>query len=78
MVKITVLGLGCMKCEKTLEAVKKAAAENGVEAEIEKVSELNKIMEYDVMLTPAVAVDGKVVISGKVPSEEEIKKILGI
>ena len=35
-------------------------------------------MTYNIMMTPAVAVDGKVVIAGKVPSEAEVKKMLGI
>ena len=76
--KIAILGTGCPKCLKTEAVVRKVVAESGIAAEIEKVSDIKKIMEYNVMMTPAIAVDGKVVIAGKIPSEQEIKKILGI
>jgi len=36
-----------------------------------------EIMKYNVMTTPAVVVDGEVKVKGHVPSEAEIRKILG-
>lgn len=35
-------------------------------------------MSYNIMSTPAVVVDGVVKIKGHVPSESEVKQILGI
>ena len=75
--KISVLGTGCPKCHKLEEIVRKVVADNKIQAEVEKVSDIKKIMEFNVMMTPALAVDGRVVLAGKVPSEDEIKKLLG-
>lgn len=76
--KIAILGTGCPKCIKTEEVVRKVVEENGAGAEIIKVKEIGEIMKYNVMMTPGVAIDGKVVMAGKVPTEEEVKKMLGI
>ena len=37
-----------------------------------------EIMKYNIMAAPAVVVDGVVKIKGHVPSESEIKEILGV
>ena len=41
-------------------------------------SVIMEIVRYDVMGTPGLVVDGIVKIKGHVPSESEIKQILGI
>lgn len=76
MRNLQILGTGCPKCQKLTEHAKVAAAELGVEYEIEKVTELGKIMGFGVMLTPALVIDGVVKVAGKVPEVEEIKKML--
>jgi small redox-active disulfide protein 2 len=73
---IKVLGTGCANCKKLEENTRKAVAELGIDAAIEKVTEIKDIMSYGVMKTPALVVDGKVKIMGRVPSPEEIKKYL--
>jgi len=73
---IKVLGSGCANCNKLEENTRKAVAELGIEATIEKVTNFKDIMSYGVMKTPALVVDGKVKIMGRVPSSEEIKKYL--
>ena len=74
--KVQVLGTGCPKCSKLAENARAAAADLGIEYEIEKVTDINEIMGFGVMMTPALAVDGNVKSVGKVPSVEDIKKIL--
>lgn len=74
--EIRILGTGCPKCHKLEEETRQAAAEMGLECNIEKVSELNDIMSYGVMMTPALVVDGEVKVVGKVPAREDIKKLL--
>jgi len=74
--KIEVLGMGCPKCHKTTDNIKKALSESGREAEIIEIKDLATIADYGVMLTPAVVVDGDVKTVGKVPSVEMIKSIL--
>lgn len=73
---IKVLGTGCSNCRKLEENTKKAVAELGIDAAIEKVTDIKDIMAYGVMKTPALVVDDKVKIMGRVPSPEEIKKYL--
>ncbi len=43
-----------------------------------KIEDITEIMSYNVMSTPAVVVDGEVKIKGHVPTEHEIKQLLGI
>ena len=71
--EIKVLGPGCPKCEATLEAVKEAVSETGVDAQIEKVTDVMEIAKQGVFMTPSVVVDGEVKCVGKVPKKEEIE-----
>ena len=76
MREVKVLGVGCAKCEKLFENVKRAAEEVGVEIALEKVTDISKIMGFGVMITPALVVDGEVKAAGKVLSVEQIKELL--
>ncbi len=76
--KITVLGTGCANCEKLEVNVRKALADLGISAEVEKITDFAKIAGYGVMMLPALAIEEKVIIEGKVASIEEIKKILKV
>ncbi|MBR2231732.1 MAG: TM0996/MTH895 family glutaredoxin-like protein [Prevotella sp.] len=76
--EIKVLGSGCSRCHKALEVVEKVVKENGVDAQVEYVTDIMKVMEYNIMATPAVVVDGVVKIKGTVPSEADVKKLLGL
>ena len=74
--KISVLGVGCANCEKLEANVRKAVADLGISAEIEKITDFAIIAGYGVMMLPALAIDEKVIMEGKVASTEEIKRIL--
>ena len=74
--EIKVLGPDCPRCQKTVQAVKDAVAEAGVDAIVEKVADMIEIAQYGVFGTPAVVVDGEVKSVGKIPPVEEIKKWL--
>lgn len=76
--EIKVLGSGCSRCHKALEVAEKVVKENGVDAQVEYVTDIMKVMEYNIMATPAVVVDGVVKIKGTVPSEADVKKLLGL
>ena len=76
--EILVLGPGCKKCVLTYDAIKKVLEETGTEATIRKVEDIMEIMKYNVMMTPAVVVDGEVKVKGHIPSEAEIKRMLGV
>ena len=74
--EVKVLGTGCKKCNELEKATRKAVAELGIDANIEKVEDMMKIMEYGANRTPALVVDGKVVVSGRVPNEKKLKELL--
>lgn len=71
--EIKVLGPGCAKCKQAEEIVRQAVAEEGVSADIEKVTDIMKIAGYGIFGTPAVIVDGEVKCVGKIPKKEDVK-----
>jgi small redox-active disulfide protein 2 len=73
---IKILGPGCAKCKTTLEVVKKAVAQSGIQADVTKVEDLEEMMKYDILTTPVVVVNEQIKISGRVPTVEEIVKLL--
>ena len=76
--EIKVLGAGCSKCKATYAAIEKVIEENGLDVSLSKVEDIMELLNYNIMTTPAVVVDGAVRIKGYLPSESEIKKLLGI
>ena len=76
--KIKILGTGCGKCKKTYAVVEKVIKESNLDATLTKVEDILEIMNYNILATPAVVVDGEVKIKGYVPSEKEIKELLGV
>lgn len=76
--EIKVLGPGCSKCKTTYQVIEKVIRENNLDVKLTKVDDIMEIMNYNIMVTPAVVVDGEVRLKGQVPSESDMKKILGI
>ncbi len=76
--EIKILGTGCSKCKTTYAVIEKVIKENKIKATITKVEDIMEIMNYNILSTPAVVVDGEVKIKGYVPSEREIKELLGV
>ncbi|HOO94352.1 MAG TPA: thioredoxin family protein [Proteiniphilum sp.] len=76
--EVLVLGPGCKKCVLTYDAIKKVVEQTGTEVSLRKVEDIMEIMKYNVMTTPAVVVEGEVKLKGHVPSEAEIRKVLGL
>jgi small redox-active disulfide protein 2 len=73
---IKVLGMGCARCRDLEQRVRKALAETGLAADIEKVEDIQKIMTYRVMATPSLVINGLVKSAGRLPSVEDIKNWL--
>ena len=73
--KIEILGTGCSKCKALEENAKKAVAEAGVFAQVEKVEDIEKIMAYGVMSTPGLVINSEVKSTGKLLNSEEIKAL---
>lgn len=76
--EIKVLGPGCSKCKKTYQVVEKVIKENNLDVKLTKVDDIMEMMNYNIMTTPAIVVDEVVKIKGKVPTESEVKELLGI
>lgn len=76
--EIKVLGPGCSKCKTTFQVVEKVVKENNVDATLTKVDDIMEMMNYNIMTTPAVVVDEVVKMKGKVPTESDVKQLLGI
>lgn len=76
--EIKVLGPGCSKCKTTYQVVEKVIKENNLDVKLTKVDDIMEMMNYNIMTTPAVVVDEVVKIKGKVPTESEVKELLGI
>ncbi|NEX15962.1 MAG: thioredoxin family protein [Halochromatium sp.] len=74
MKQIKVLGSGCRNCEITAKVISQAAAEAGIEIDLEKVTDIAEIMGYGVMSTPGVVIDGVVVHSGSVPGPDQVRE----
>lgn len=76
--EIKILGTGCAKCKTTYQVIEKVINENHLDVQLTKVEDIVEILNSGVMATPAVIVDGMVRIKGHIPSENEIKQMLGI
>lgn len=76
--EVKVLGPGCAKCKTTFQVIEKVIKENDLDVKLTKVDDIMEMMSYNIMTTPAVVVDGEVKMKGQVPSESDVKRLLGI
>ena len=76
--EVKVLGPGCAKCKTTFQVIEKVIKENNLDVKLTKVDDSMEMMSYNIMTTPAVVVDGEVKMKGQVPSESDVKRLLGI
>lgn len=76
--EVKVLGPGCAKCKTTFQVIEKVIKENNLDVKLTKVDDIMEMMSYNIMTTPAVVVDGEVKLKGQVPSESDVKRLLGI
>ena len=72
MLKIKVLGSGCANCVNLEKLCREVISENGINAEIEKVTDYKDIMSYGIMSTPGLVINDKVVLSGKIPTKSTL------
>lgn len=76
--EVKVLGPGCAKCKTTFQVIEKVIKENNLDVKLTKVDDIMEMMSYNIMTTPAVVVDGELKMKGQVPSESDVKRLLGI
>ena len=68
MLNIKILGSGCKNCINLERLCREVAAENRIDAVVEKVTDYKEIMSYGILSTPGLVLNGKVVSSGKLPT----------
>ena len=76
--EIKVLGPGCAKCKTTYNVIEKVIKENYLDVKLTKVDDIMEMMSYNILTSPAVVVDEVVKMKGQVPSENDVKILLGI
>jgi small redox-active disulfide protein 2 len=76
--EVKVLGPGCAKCKTTFQVIEKVIKENNLDVKLTKVDDIMEMMSYNIMTTSVVVVDGEVKMKGQVPSESDVKRLLGI
>lgn len=76
--EIKVLGPGCAKCKTTYNVIEKVIKENNLDVKLTKVDDIMEMVSYNIITTPAVVVDEVVKMKGQVPTESDVKKLLGI
>ncbi len=76
MLKIKILGSGCVNCKKLEAVARDAATTAGLEADFEKVTDMKAILAYDILSTPALVINDKVVASGRIPTKAEVQQWL--
>jgi small redox-active disulfide protein 2 len=74
--KIEILGPGCPRCHETHRNILNAAAELGLDADIQYITDIAEIAARGIMQTPVVMINGKVVTVGKVPNPRQAKDLL--
>lgn len=72
------MGPGCAKCKTTYNVIEKVIKENNLDVKLTKVDDIMEMVSYNIMKTPAVVVDEVVKMKGQVPTESDVKKLLGI
>lgn len=75
---IKVLGSGCSRCKQAFQVVDKVVRDSRLDAQVEYVDDIMQVMQYDVLSTPAVVVEGQVRMAGSVPSEKQVRELLGL
>ena len=76
MLKIKVVGGGCANCQKLASLCSEVVEENGLDAEIIKVTDLNEYADLGIMITPGLIVNDKVLSQGKIPTKSKLEQWL--
>ena len=76
--EIKVFGSGCTKCKAAYNTIEKVLKENDIDAKPTKVEDIMEMLNYNIMVTPAIVIDEVVKLKGKVPTESDVRKLLGI
>lgn len=73
MLEIKVVGTGCVNCENLYRLCMNIAAENNLDADIQKVNDKDRFLELGVWMTPALIVNGRILSQGKIPTKSTLE-----
>ncbi len=73
MLTIRIAGTGCANCEKLFQMCMNAAAENDLDADIQKITDIEKFAELGIWVTPALVVNGQILVQGKLPAKSTLE-----
>lgn len=76
MLTIRIVGSGCINCENLMKLCMNVAAENELEADIQKITDRQKFTELGVWMTPALIVNGQILSQGKIPVKSTLENWL--
>ena len=65
MLTIRIVGSGCQNCENLFQLCMNIAADNELEADIQKITNREKFTELGIWMTPGLIVNDKVLSQGK-------------
>lgn len=74
---LTIVGVGCKKCDQLEALTRKALADLGIaDTPIHRVQDTDAIAEMGVILTPVLVANGMMVTMGRVPTLGQLLKLL--
>lgn len=75
---VRILGTGCARCERLESEVRRILSEEGIVADCDHLRDPGEIAAYGCFAYPGLVVNEALKVSGRVPSESELKSLLGI
>jgi small redox-active disulfide protein 2 len=73
MLTIRIVGPGCSNCQNLFQLCMNVAAENNLEADIQKITDREKFADMGIWMTPGLIVNGKVLAQGKLPTKSTLE-----
>ena len=71
---IKIVGISCLRTERTFLNAQVAAGEWGFEDEVQLVTDMNVISKFGIVHMPTVMINHKEKVSGRIPSLYELRK----
>ncbi len=73
-----ILGTGCARCEKLESDIRRILSEENILAECDHLREPKEIAAYGCFASPGLVINEELKVSGRVPTEQELRSLLGV
>lgn len=74
MTTVKTLGSGCKKCQTLESKVRELVEQNGIQANVEKVTDIDEMINYGIMMTPGLIINDEVKSVGIIPKDDQLIK----